>query len=95
MVFKKSVPLGKYCLSELTGITQQQTSKWHRRLQEPKQYRDMLFGAAYHKAMAETNATTTASTALMAWVAPLAPRFTSLKSLSLVNGGVKTGHVAA
>ena len=41
-----------------SGITKLQTSKWRRRLVEPEKYRDMLFGAAYHKAMAETNNTT-------------------------------------
>ena len=41
-----------------TGITQQQVSKWRRRLKEPEKYRDMLFGAAYAKAMAATNNTT-------------------------------------
>ena len=42
----------------LTDITQQQTSKWRRRLKEPEKYQAMLYGAAYHKAMAETNNTT-------------------------------------
>ena len=42
----------------LTGITHQQVSKWRRRLKEPEKYREMLFGAAYAKAMAETNNTT-------------------------------------
>ena len=41
-----------------TEIMHQQTSKWRRRLKEPEKYRDMLFGAAYAKAMAETNNTT-------------------------------------
>ena len=40
---------------ELTGITQQQVSKWRRRLKDPEKYRAMLYGAAYAKAMAETN----------------------------------------
>ncbi len=43
---------------DLTDITQQQVSKWRRRLKEPEKYMEMLFGAAYHKAMAETNNTT-------------------------------------
>ena len=43
----------------LTGITKQQVSKWRRRLKEPEKYRDMLYGAAYHKAMAEANTTAT------------------------------------
>ena len=38
---------------DLTNITQQQVSKWRRRLKEPEKYRAMLFGAAYHKAMAD------------------------------------------
>lgn len=42
---------------ELTGIRKQQVSKWRRRLREPEKYRAMLFGAAYAKAMAETNTT--------------------------------------
>ena len=41
-----------------TGITKQQVSKWQRRLAEPEKYRDMLYGAAYHKAMAEMSNTT-------------------------------------
>ncbi len=43
---------------EQTSITQQQVFKWRRRLKEPEKYRDMLFGAAYAKAMAETSNTT-------------------------------------
>ena len=31
----------------LTGITQQQVSKWAKKLQKPDQYRAQLFGAAY------------------------------------------------
>ena len=42
----------------LTDLTQQQVSKWRRRLKDPESYRAMLFGAAYHKAMADTNNTT-------------------------------------
>ena len=42
---------------DLTSITQQQVSKWRRRLKEPEKYRDMLFGAAYAKAMAEARET--------------------------------------
>ena len=38
-----------------TGIKQQQVSKWTRRLEHPDQYRGMLYGAAYAKAMAEEN----------------------------------------
>lgn len=40
-----------------TAITHQQVSKWDRRLKEPEKYRAMLYGAAYAKAMAETNNT--------------------------------------
>ena len=36
-----------------TGITQQQVSKWRNRLKDPEQYHAMLYGVAYHKAMAE------------------------------------------
>ena len=41
---------------EATGITKLQTFKWRRRLTDPEKYRAMLFGAAYHKAMAEARA---------------------------------------
>ncbi len=41
--------------TELTGITKQQVSKWRRRLKDPEKYRAMLYGAAYVKAMAETD----------------------------------------
>ena len=44
--------------TKLTGITQQQVSKWRRRLQDPEAYRAMLFGVAYAKAMAKVNNTT-------------------------------------
>jgi len=37
-----------------TGITQQQVSKWHRRLKESEKYREMLCGAAHANAMVET-----------------------------------------
>lgn len=36
-----------------TGITQQQVSKWAKRLQDPGKYRATLFDAAYRKAMGE------------------------------------------
>ena len=39
----------------LTDISHQQVSKWRRRLKEPEKYRDMLFGAAYAKAMSSPN----------------------------------------
>lgn len=35
-----------------TEISHQQVSKWSRRLEEPEKYREMLYGAAYAKAMA-------------------------------------------
>ncbi len=38
----------------LTGITKQQVSKWRGRLKDYEQYRDLLYGHAYRKAMAET-----------------------------------------
>jgi hypothetical protein len=41
-----------------TGVTKQQVSKWRNRLKEPEKYRAMLFGSAYHKAMAEVSDTT-------------------------------------
>lgn len=42
---------------DFTGITQQQVSKWRRRLSDPKKYQEMLFGAAYNKAVAGTDTT--------------------------------------
>ena len=36
----------------LTGFTKQQVSKWRRRLKERKKYADLLYSAAYAKAMA-------------------------------------------
>lgn len=53
---KKNAEHGSFSAAqatEQTGITQQQVSKWRKRLQEPEKYRDMLYGPAYHKAMAE------------------------------------------
>lgn len=47
--------LSRESAEKLTGITQQQVSRWRRRLKEPEKYREMLYGAAYHKAMAEAN----------------------------------------
>ncbi|MCZ6745377.1 MAG: hypothetical protein O7D31_11990 [Alphaproteobacteria bacterium] len=45
---------------ELTGgIKKWQISTWGSRLEEPEKYREMLFGAAYYKAMAEKNRTAT------------------------------------
>ena len=38
-----------------TGIRNQQVSKWRNRLKDAAQYREMLYGAAYAKAMAEAN----------------------------------------
>ena len=38
---------GKDDAESLTGITQQQVSKWAKKLQKPEQYRAQLFGAAY------------------------------------------------
>jgi phage N-6-adenine-methyltransferase len=42
----------------LTGIANQQVSKWRRRLLEPEKYRAMLYGPTYQKAMAATNEVT-------------------------------------
>ncbi len=39
----------------LTGIKQWQVSRWGSRLKEPEKYREMLYGAAYAKAMAHKN----------------------------------------
>lgn len=42
----------------LTGITQQQVSKWAKKLQKPEQYRAQLFGAAnYNRERNSTAAT--------------------------------------
>jgi len=45
---------------ESTGISNQQVSKWKRRLKEPDKYEAMLYGDAYSRAMAETVTTTAA-----------------------------------
>jgi len=42
---------------DLTGITQQQVSKWAKRLQDREAYSQALYGAAYRKAMAERGQT--------------------------------------
>ena len=45
---------------ELTGgIKKWQVSTWGARLEEPEKYQEMLYGAAYAKAMAEKNRTAT------------------------------------
>jgi hypothetical protein len=41
-----------------TGISNQQVSRWRRRLQEPEAYRAMLYGVAWLKAMAKASNTT-------------------------------------
>ena len=54
---KKNPDLGSFSVEEAeahTGIRQQQVSKWRARLKEPGKYREMLYGAAYKKALAET-----------------------------------------
>lgn len=43
--------LAKADAEELTGIRQQQVSKWNKSLQKPQQYRAKLMGAAYKAAM--------------------------------------------
>ena len=43
---------------DLTGISKKQVSKWRKRLKDPEKYREALYGATYHKAMAEVNDTT-------------------------------------
>lgn len=51
---KKNADLGCFSLSDaeaLTNITQQQVSKWAKKLAKPEQYRVYLLGAAYHAAM--------------------------------------------
>lgn len=55
---KKNPDLGSFSVEEAeahTGIRQQQVSKWRSRLKDPVKYREMLYGAAYAKAMAEAN----------------------------------------
>ena len=44
---------------KLTGIKKWQVSRWGTRLEEPEKYRAMLFGAAYAKAMAAKDRTST------------------------------------
>ncbi|MFO1353028.1 MAG: hypothetical protein U1F68_21070 [Gammaproteobacteria bacterium] len=44
-------PLSKADAKDLTGISQQQVSKWRKRLKKPEQYRVQLYGAAYQAAM--------------------------------------------
>jgi hypothetical protein len=49
----------RYFVSEaedLTGITQQQASKWAKRLQDPERYRAKLYGTAWKQAMGELRA---------------------------------------
>lgn len=56
---KLSVVPGTLSLSdaeELTGITNQQVSKWAKRLKSEPEYRAALYGAAYRKAMGEATA---------------------------------------
>ena len=53
-----------------TEIAHQQVSKWRRRLKEPEKYRDMLFGAAYAKAMAEIDTPANYSSASVEWYTP-------------------------
>ncbi len=53
-----------------TEIAHQQVSKWRRRLKEPEKYRDMLFGAAYRKAMAEIDTPANYSSASVEWYTP-------------------------
>lgn len=58
---KKSAVRGTFSMADaekFTGISNQQVSKWRKRLKEPDKYREMLYGAAYYKAMAEVNDTT-------------------------------------
>ncbi len=53
---KKIADLQSFSLEEaehLTGIKTWQVTRWKSRLAEPEKYRDMLYGAAYAKAMAE------------------------------------------
>lgn len=45
---------------ELTGIANQQVSKWRKRLQDTKKYQEMLFGVTYARAMASEAPSTTA-----------------------------------
>lgn len=45
--------LSKDDAEELTGISQQQVSKWAKRLKDPEKYRAGLFGVAWKRAMGE------------------------------------------
>jgi len=47
----RSIPLAR--AEHSSGITHQQVSKWRARLKEPEKYAQLLYGVAYHKAMAE------------------------------------------
>lgn len=40
---------------KLTGIKQQQVSRWHKKLKDPEKYKADLYDAAYRRAMAETS----------------------------------------
>ena len=54
-----------------TGISHQQVSKWRNRLKDAEKYRAMLFGTAYHKAMAEVgNVRGTQGTGDNEWYTP-------------------------
>ena len=52
---KKSAYLGTFSMAdaeELTGISNQQVSRWRARLKDPERYEETIFGAAYAMAMA-------------------------------------------
>ena len=59
-----------------TGISHQTVSKWRQRLAEPDRYREMLYGTAYAKAMAEASGTIAA-----AWTG-VTPRATPRRATS-------------
>ena len=54
----------------LTGIKQQQVSRWKSRLAEPDKYRAMLYGVAYVKAMVLGGMTANYSSETDEWYTP-------------------------
>lgn len=57
---KKNAVRGSFSVSDAeaeTGITQQQVSKWNKRLGDKEKYRADLYGAAWRKAMSERGQT--------------------------------------
>lgn len=71
---KKSTDRGAFSMDEAeaqTGISHQQVSKWRSRLTQPDKYREMLYGSAYHKAMAEVHNHRAQGTGENEWYTPI------------------------